>query len=37
MVINAGIRKIFFVAGYDDPLSDQMFDEAGLEVTRLGL
>ena len=37
MVINAGIREIFFAAGYDDPLSDQMFHEAELKVTRLGL
>ena len=36
MVINAGIREIFFAAGYDDPLSDEMFEEAKLKVTRLG-
>ena len=35
MIINSGIRKIFYNDGYDDPLSDQMFDEAGLEIRRL--
>jgi dCMP deaminase len=35
MIINAGIKKIYYDEGYDDPLSDQMFDEAGLEVVRL--
>ncbi|MEW6668029.1 MAG: cytidine/deoxycytidylate deaminase family protein [Thermodesulfobacteriota bacterium] len=35
MIINAGIREIFYLEGYDDPLSDQMLTEAGLEVTRI--
>ena len=35
MIINAGIKKIFYEDGYDDPLSDEMFEEAGLEVVRL--
>lgn len=35
MIINAGIKKIYYAEGYDDPLSDQMFDEAGLELVRL--
>lgn len=35
MIINAGINKIFYEEGYDDPLSDQMLAEAGLEVVRL--
>ncbi len=34
MIINAGIKKIYYAEGYDDPLSDQMFEEAGLEVVR---
>jgi dCMP deaminase len=34
MIINAGIKKIYYEEGYDDPLSDQMFEEAGLEVVR---
>jgi dCMP deaminase len=35
MIINAGIREILYGEGYDDPLSDQMFAEAGLQVMRL--
>jgi len=35
MIINAGISKIYYDEGYDDPLSDQMFDEAGIEAVRL--
>jgi dCMP deaminase len=35
MIINAGIETIFYEEGYDDPLSDQMFLEAGLTVERL--
>jgi dCMP deaminase len=37
MIINAGIIKIYYEDGYDDPLSDQMLAEAGLEVERLSL
>ena len=37
MIINSGITKIFFEDGYDDPLSDQMLAEAGLEIERLCL
>jgi dCMP deaminase len=35
MIINAGIKHIYYEEGYDDPLSDQMFAEAGLQVMRL--
>ncbi len=35
MIINAGIVRIFYEEGYDDPLSDDMFNEAGLEIQRL--
>ena len=35
MIINAGIVSIFYEEGYDDPLSDDMFHEAGLEIQRL--
>ena len=35
MLINAGIRKIFYLEGYDDLLSDEMLAEAGLEVMRI--
>ena len=34
MIINAGIKKIVYEEGYDDPLSDQMCAEAGLELLR---
>jgi dCMP deaminase len=37
MLINAGIKRIVYEEGYDDPLSDQMFAEAGLEISRLRL
>jgi dCMP deaminase len=35
MLINAGIRKIYYDEGYDDALSDQMLAEAGVEVVRM--
>lgn len=35
MIMNAGIKKIYYKEGYDDPLADQMFAEAGLEAVRL--
>ena len=35
MIINAGIKKIYYEEGYDDALSEQMFAEAGLELVRL--
>ena len=35
MIINAGIVSVFYEEGYDDPLSDDMFDEAGLEIQRI--
>jgi dCMP deaminase len=35
MIINSGIIKIYYEDGYDDPLSDQMINEAGLETERL--
>lgn len=34
MIINAGIRRVFCEKGYDDPLTDQMLAEAGIEITR---
>jgi dCMP deaminase len=37
MIINAGIIKIYFEDGYDDPLSDQMLSEACLQIERLSL
>jgi dCMP deaminase len=35
MIINAGIKKVYYAEGYDDPLAEQMLAEAGLEVLRL--
>ena len=35
MIINAGITRIYYEEGYDDALSDQMFIEANLEISRL--
>jgi len=37
MIINAGISKVYYEEGYDDPLSDQMLAEAGIETVRLSL
>jgi len=35
MIINAGIREIYYEEGYDDPLSDSMLEEAGITIERL--
>jgi len=35
MIINAGIKKIYYKEGYNDPLADQMLADAGLEIVRL--
>ncbi|MFC1859408.1 cytidine/deoxycytidylate deaminase family protein [Thermodesulfobacteriota bacterium] len=35
MIINAGIRKIFYRSGYADSMSDEMLREAGIEVVKL--
>lgn len=35
MIINAGIRTVYFQEGYDDPMTVQMFDEAGVELIHL--
>ncbi len=34
MIINAGIRSICYDEGYDDPLADQMLNEAKVAMTR---
>jgi dCMP deaminase len=34
MIINAGIRSICYEEGYDDPLADQMLNEAKVVMTR---
>lgn len=35
MIVNAGIKKVYFKKGYDDPLSLEMFAQAGVELIRL--
>lgn len=34
MIINAGIRTIYYEDGYDDPLADDMLEEAGIRLVR---
>jgi dCMP deaminase len=34
MLINAGIKRIFYDEGYDDDLADDILDEAGIEIMR---
>jgi len=36
MIINAGIRNIYYLSGYADKLSGEMLAEAGVEVIQLG-
>lgn len=35
MVINAGIKRIYYQSGYSDSLSEEMLNEAGVEVIKL--
>ncbi|MGW8320550.1 MAG: deoxycytidylate deaminase [Thermodesulfobacteriota bacterium] len=35
MLINAGIRQIFYLEGYPDPLSEKMLAEAGMDLHRI--
>jgi dCMP deaminase len=35
MIINAGLKKIYYLSGYADDMSMEMFDEAGVEVIKL--
>ena len=35
MIINAGIKRIYFQSGYTDPMSEEMLSEAGVEVIKL--
>ncbi|MFZ7125036.1 MAG: deoxycytidylate deaminase [Desulfobacterales bacterium] len=35
MIINAGIRKIIFESGYEDPMATAMLKEAAVEVVEL--
>jgi hypothetical protein len=34
MLINAGVRKIVFLDGYADPLTEEMLREVGTELVR---
>lgn len=36
MIVNAGIKRIVVREGYPDELSQEILDEAGLEVERMG-
>lgn len=36
MIINAGIQKIFYLSGYADQLSQDMLQEANVELVNLG-
>ena len=35
MIINAGIKVIYYLAGYADAMSQEMFREAGVEVVKI--
>ena len=35
MIINAGIKTIYYLEGYPDPLADEMIAEAHIEIERL--
>jgi dCMP deaminase len=36
MLINAGVRRIVYLEGYADPLTEEMLREVGMELVRLG-
>jgi dCMP deaminase len=35
MIINAGIKKIYYLEGYADPMSEDMISQANIKLTRL--
>jgi len=37
MIINAGIEKIYYRSGYADPMSNEMFNAAGIVVIKLDI
>ncbi|MCK5836183.1 MAG: cytidine/deoxycytidylate deaminase family protein [Desulfobacula sp.] len=37
MIINAGIKKVYYRDGYDDALGLEMFDQAKVELIQLGI
>ena len=36
MIINAGIRMVYYQSGYSDPLALEMIEESGVELVHLG-
>lgn len=36
MIINAGVKTIFYEDGYQDPLSQELVGEAGIALTKVG-
>lgn len=37
MIINAGVEKVYFRDGYNDPLAEEMFDQAGIALIQPNL
>lgn len=37
MIINAGIKKVYYKDGYDDPLTLEMFGQAKVELVQLAI
>lgn len=35
MLVNAGIRQVYYAEGYEDAMADEIAREAGMEVTEL--
>lgn len=35
LIINAGIKRVYYEADYNDQLSEMMFEEAGIELIKL--
>jgi hypothetical protein len=35
MLINAGVRRVFYCEGYEDSMADEMASEAGMELIHL--
>jgi deoxycytidylate deaminase len=35
MLINAGIRRVYFAEGYEDALADDLARQAGMELIQL--
>jgi dCMP deaminase len=36
MIINAGIKKIYYQSGYADAISEDMLQEASVEIIKVG-